>query len=261
MYITKFGHSCLLVEERGTRILIDPGSYSDMQNGVRDVDVVLVTHEHQDHLDMGSLKAILENNPEAKIMTNSGAGKMLAGEEIAYQEVHDGDHTTIKSVLIEVFGKDHALIHSSIPLIHNSGFFIANRFFYPGDAFVRPYTAEPEIAKEPPATYERTVANMPARPSGHSGGPLSDYVENNPFLHAKVGLPKPIEILALPVSAPWMRIAEAIDYAIELKPKICIPVHDGIWKNPKMLHTLAKRILEPTGIEVRVLKLGERVEF
>lgn len=251
MYITKFGHSCLLVEEGETRILIDPGSYSDMQNGVKDLDAILITHEHQDHLDMGSLKAILTNSPEAKIVTNAGVGKALAGEGIEYQEIHDGERMVVKDVLIEAFGKDHAVIHSSIPVIQNTGFFIANRFFYPGDAFVRPYAAEAEMAKEAPATYGRTVANMP----------LSDYVENNPFLHAQVGLPKPIEILALPVTAPWMRSAEAVDYAAELKPQICIPVHDAILKNPQMGHWLAKQILEPMGIGVWVLKLGERVEF
>jgi len=254
MYITKFGHSCLLVEEKGSRILIDPGSYSTMQNDVRDVDAILITHEHQDHMDMRSLKTVLENNPEAKILTNEGAGKMLVREGIAYQKIQDGQSITVKDVLIEAFGRDHALIHSTIPVIRNTGFFIANRFFHPGDAFVYPYTREaPDMfVKDAGATYGRTIAHMP----------LADYnTQDNPLLHAKVGLPKPIEILALPINAPWMRIAEAMDYAIELKPRMCIPVHDGIWKNSEMLHRLVKHILEPAGIEVRALEIGERVTF
>ncbi|MBI3442299.1 MAG: MBL fold metallo-hydrolase [Candidatus Sungbacteria bacterium] len=254
MHITKFGHSCLLVEEGGARILIDPGSYSTMQNVVREVDVILITHEHQDHLDARSLKVILANSPEVKIVTNQGAGRVLTGEGIEYQKIGDGENILIKDVLIEAFGKDHALIHSSIPVIPNTGFFIANRFFYPGDAFVYPSAPEappPGLLKEAPATYGRTIANMP----------LSDYSRSNPFLHAKVGLPKLVEILALPVTAPWMRSAEAVDYAAELKPKICIPVHDAMLKDSQMGHRLAKQILEPMGIEVRVLELGERVTF
>ena len=243
MYITKFGHSCLLVEEKGVRIVIDPGEYSTMQNEVREVDAILITHEHQDHMDMGSLKAILANSPDAKIVTNGGAGKMLAKEGIGYQEIRDSESMTIKDVLIEAFGNDHAVIHSSIPIIPNTGFFIANKFFYPGDAFVYPHIAEEPgtLVKDATATYEHTIAN--------------------PFLHAKIGLPKPIEILALPVTAPWMRSAEAVDYAAELIPKICIPVHDAILKNPEKGHWLAKQILEPMGIEVRVLELRERAEF
>lgn len=244
----------MLVEEGEARILVDPGSYSDMQNDVRDLDSILITHEHQDHLDMGSLKAILQNNPEAKIMTNAGAGKILVEQGIEYQEVRDRDSTTIKDVLIEVFGKDHALIHSSIPVIPNTGLFIANRFFYPGDAFVRPYIIEKpsaDMAKEPPAVYGRTIANMP----------LSDYAQGNPFLRAQIGLPKPVEILALPVTAPWMRSAEGVDYAAELKPRVCIPVHDGMLKNPKNGSRLAKQVLEPMEIEIRVLEPGERATF
>lgn len=36
----------------------------------------------------------------------------------------------------------------------------------------------------------------------------------------------PVEILALPVSGPWVKIGEAIDYALKLKPKVAFPVHD-----------------------------------
>ena len=49
MKITKFGHSCLLVEEGGARILLDPGKYSILQNNVENVDAIVITHEHQDH--------------------------------------------------------------------------------------------------------------------------------------------------------------------------------------------------------------------
>ena len=59
MKITKFGHSCLLVEENGVRILFDPGSYSTAQNDVKNIDVVLITHEHSDH--------VLEENQAATL--------------------------------------------------------------------------------------------------------------------------------------------------------------------------------------------------
>jgi Beta-lactamase superfamily domain len=34
MRLTKFGHSCLLVEEGGARVLLDPGSFSDRRAAV-----------------------------------------------------------------------------------------------------------------------------------------------------------------------------------------------------------------------------------
>jgi L-ascorbate metabolism protein UlaG (beta-lactamase superfamily) len=72
MKITKFGHCCLLIDEKSLRILIDPGKYSDGQNSITNIDVVLITHEHQDHLHVDSVKSIIANNPSVRIMTNAG---------------------------------------------------------------------------------------------------------------------------------------------------------------------------------------------
>ena len=57
MKITKFGHCCLLIEEKGIRILTDPGMFSiRYQNNVRDIDIILITHDHQDHNNIKAVK-------------------------------------------------------------------------------------------------------------------------------------------------------------------------------------------------------------
>ena len=38
MKITKFGHCCMLVEEKGLRILVDPGNFSTAQNELMDIE-------------------------------------------------------------------------------------------------------------------------------------------------------------------------------------------------------------------------------
>lgn len=40
--------------------------------------------------------------------------------------------------------------------------------------------------------------------------------------------PKNPPVLALPVAAPWMKIAEAIDYVNQLTPRLVLPTHDAI---------------------------------
>ena len=51
MKITKIGHCCLVLEEESIKILTDPGSFTiEGQEQITDLDVVLITHEHQDHL-------------------------------------------------------------------------------------------------------------------------------------------------------------------------------------------------------------------
>ncbi|HZX00938.1 MAG TPA: MBL fold metallo-hydrolase, partial [Candidatus Paceibacterota bacterium] len=64
MKVTKFGHCCLLIEENGLRVLTDPGVYSEAQNEVTGINVVLITHEHQDHFHLDSMREIIKNNPE-----------------------------------------------------------------------------------------------------------------------------------------------------------------------------------------------------
>lgn len=38
-----------------------------------------------------------------------------------------------------------------------------------------------------------------------------------------------VEVLALPTGGPWMKIAEAIDYAKAVKPEVVFPIHDAMY--------------------------------
>lgn len=138
MKITKFGHCCLLVEEKGLRILTDPGSYSVVPADIKDVDIILITHEHADHFHIESLAKVLKMNPRAKIITNKSVGKLLDKESISYEVVEDGQNKTVEGVLIEGFGNNHNEIYKAFGLVQNTGYFIANQLFYPGDAFYNP---------------------------------------------------------------------------------------------------------------------------
>ncbi len=139
MTITKFGHSCLLIEEGGARILLDPGTFTTEQNSLKDIDVVLITHEHGDHVSMDSMKQIMANNPEAKVLTNGSVQAMLEKEGIAATVVKQGETVTEKGITFEGVGEKHALLITGVPQIENVGFFINNRLFYPGDALTLPH--------------------------------------------------------------------------------------------------------------------------
>lgn len=61
-----------------------------------------------------------------------------------------------------------------------------------------------------------------------------------------------IEILALPVAGPWMKLSEAIEYAKVVKPKIVFPVHDGMLRQGIELgptRRIPTMLLEPLGIQ------------
>ncbi len=211
MTILKYGHCCLLIKAGGLTVLTDPGSYTEDQREARGVDLVMITHEHGDHFHIDSLKEVLANNPHAQVITNRGVGRLLDPEGIPYALLEHGGSRTEKGILLEGFGEAHGLIYPGVPEVINTGFFIENRFFYPGDNFTDPG--------------------------------------------------KPVEILALPVAGPWLRMTEAIDYAKAVKPRVCFPVHDGMLKVFGGTHRWPHTFLPPAGIEFMVPEEGKEMDF
>ena len=140
MKITKFGHACLLIEEKDARFLLDPGRYSEVPQDLAKLDAILITHGHQDHLDVDSVVKLLEKSPNARIITNPEVVQILKERGIGAEILSDGEGVTIKSVTISGFGTDHASVHSSMSAGKNVGFLIADRLFYPGDALTVPST-------------------------------------------------------------------------------------------------------------------------
>ena len=73
---------------------------------------------------------------------------------------------------------------------------------------------------------------------------------------------RPVDVLALPVAGPWMKISEAIDFAIALKPRVCFPVHDGILHPDRNLSArMGKMILDSLGIKFVPMAEGSVEEF
>jgi L-ascorbate metabolism protein UlaG (beta-lactamase superfamily) len=138
MHITKIGHCCLVVEHKGKTIMTDPGSYSIGQDMVTGIDLILITHEHPDHLHIDSLKKVLINNPNAEIITNSSVGKILDEQNIEYTVLEDGQNLVWQEILFEGYGTKHEEIYGELGQVLNTGYFIDNKLFYPGDAFTNP---------------------------------------------------------------------------------------------------------------------------
>lgn len=212
MTITKLSHCCLLIEVKGLRILTDPGIYSDAQNALENIDLVLITHEHSDHLHIESLKIVLKNNPNAVVYTTQAVSDLLKVENIQATVFKNGDSQTFGNVLIEAYGEQHAQIHSTIPQSTNISFFIDNKLFYPGDAFTIPG--------------------------------------------------KQVDVLALPVAGPWVKISDAVDYALQVNPKIAFPVHDAVLKaQGGTSFVVPKLVLEKQNIQFIELFDGQSFDF
>lgn len=137
MKIKKIGHCCLFIETEKLKILTDPGSFSVEQNSIKGIDIILITHEHGDHIHTGSLKEIIQNNPEVKIITNSGVAKILDQEGIKYEILETGIKE-INQLILEAFDAKHEEIFEQIGQVKNTAYFIDEKLFYPGDSFYNP---------------------------------------------------------------------------------------------------------------------------
>lgn len=120
MRITHLGHACLLVEIADTRLLVDPGNLAPDWDGVRDLDAVLVTHQHPDHLDVDRLPALLTANPEAVVVVDPGSADVLRQKGIDVT-VQDGTAQLIGAATVAPVGSLHALINEAVPRVPNVG--------------------------------------------------------------------------------------------------------------------------------------------
>lgn len=214
MNITKFGHCCLVLENNGTKILTDPGTFTiEETKTVKGINTILITHEHGDHFHVESIQVVLKNNPGATVVSNSAVAKLLAEKNIPCTVVGDKQSATVNGILIEGFGKDHAPIYGTMGLVENTGYMVANKFYFPGDSFYDPK--------------------------------------------------KPIDVLALPVAGPWMKISEAIDFAKKMKPRTAFGVHDGmiVLGFSSFVATMLQNFLKPDGISFVALGAGDSKEF
>lgn len=90
-------------------------------------------------------------------------------------------------------------------------------------------------------------------PHFDNSGYLLD-VEGRSFFHPGDALttpPRVPDVLLLPVSAPWMKVAECIDYARAVGAPTSVAIHDAVYSDAGLgiVDAHLRRFLEPTGQE------------
>lgn len=136
MQLTKFGHSCVLIDDGQTKILFDPGNWSESIPPDLKLDVLVVTHIHQDHLGLDKNLNVFQQAP--KIFTNQEVANELAKNNLIAEAVTEGQTLEIGSTSLQVFGSEHAIIHPDFPKFQNNGYLINDKIFHPGDSFTVP---------------------------------------------------------------------------------------------------------------------------
>lgn len=139
MQIVHFGHSCVLVDTGSARLLFDPGTLSAGFDDVRDLDAILVTHQHFDHLDVDRLPALVAANPTARLVVDVGSAAETAKLGLAAEIARPGDTLTLAGTAVTVVGGAHAVIHPEVEMPPNAGYLVEHgAFYHPGDSLFVP---------------------------------------------------------------------------------------------------------------------------
>lgn len=210
MKLTKYGHACVVLEEQGKKLVIDPGEFTETIGELDDIVAVVITHVHGDHWSAKHLHAIVAANPEVKLFAAPEAAE-AAGHGVVGME--NGRKETAGPFTLAFFGTLHAEIHPTVPRPQNIGVLVNQTFYYPGDSFTLP--------------------------------------------------DQPVQVLAVPASAPWLKIGEAIDFVRAVKPKRCFRTHDALLSE-RGLATTDKWLAfaaEPVNASYAPLQSGESMEL
>jgi L-ascorbate metabolism protein UlaG (beta-lactamase superfamily) len=140
--ITWMGHSSMLVEIDGVRVLVDPvwdKRASPVQwfgpkrffaptlalEDLPQLDAVLLSHDHYDHLGAGTVRQLAKLQPEVRWVTSMGVGAILQGFGVVAKRITALDWTESTCIT----GASGATCEvTSLPARHFSGRSTFNRF-------------------------------------------------------------------------------------------------------------------------------------
>jgi L-ascorbate metabolism protein UlaG (beta-lactamase superfamily) len=74
---------------------------------------------------------------------------------------------------------------------------------------------------------------------------------------------QPVEVLAVPAGAPWLKVSEAIDYLRQVRPRVAVPVHEKLLSAAGISahYGQLERLGAGDGASFRVLDDGRPVEL
>lgn len=113
------GHSCFYINYKGITIITDPVFFDLLTNkrdtelpfninDLKNIDYLLISHDHYDHLSIKSIKSLLKNSPNIKALLPLKAGALFKGINIDYEEAGwYQTYTTDEKVKISFLPSDH----------------------------------------------------------------------------------------------------------------------------------------------------------
>lgn len=141
MFLTKHSHACVQLAHAGLSVLVDPGAFTPEASAALDsADVVLVTHDHFDHLDLQLVAGRMASRSRLEVFGPASAAKALidAGADPARVHVVTDGRLDLDGLEVQAVPAPHGAIHEGIAVPENLGYLIDGKVFHPGDSYAVP---------------------------------------------------------------------------------------------------------------------------
>lgn len=147
--VTYLGHATILVEMNGVRLMTDPllranvgplrRQYPLPDPRMLDIDIVLISHLHGDHLDLPSLKKL---GQDTQLLVPRGAGRYLKSRNFNnVEEMEEGESFDIGRVRVSTTPAHHAGRNLPwTPVIEPLGYLVegTHEIYFAGDTDIFP---------------------------------------------------------------------------------------------------------------------------
>lgn len=133
MKVTKYPQSCLIIEEQGKRIVIDPGALVSDKFTAQDLlplDAILITHEHEDHADPELIRELVKDN-DTQVIANQSTKNLLG--DLVTKVVSDNEEFEVAGIKIVARELPHSLMVDGSAGPQNTGYVVDEVFFHAGD--------------------------------------------------------------------------------------------------------------------------------
>ncbi|MGA7703352.1 MAG: MBL fold metallo-hydrolase [Solirubrobacteraceae bacterium] len=269
------GHATVLIELEGVRLLTDPllrGRVAHLRRRApmpgeelfADLDAVLISHLHHDHLDLASLRRLGRDTP---LIVPRGAGSWL--EERGFRlvtELSVGEVAQVDALQVRAVRADHDARRPGGPHVDAVGYLVGS----------------------PPATEDEPVVGEPAEgepevdktgEGKHTPRGRDVYFAGDTALYPGMAdLTPSLDVALVPV-AGWgpklgpghMGPLEAAEAVALMRPRLTIPVHWGTLLPIGLGHSHGKQLTEPPrlfaeqvarlapSVEVRIVSPGQEM--
>jgi L-ascorbate metabolism protein UlaG (beta-lactamase superfamily) len=124
MRLIKYTHACVRLEQDDRVLVIDPGVWSE-PDALIGADAVLVTHEHEDHIDELRLAGL-------GVPVYAPVGARISRVEVT--PVEPGQEFDVAGFRVGAVGGQHAIIYGGQPDCANLGYVVDGAIYHPGDS-------------------------------------------------------------------------------------------------------------------------------